>query len=195
MNVQLDYICTGRKKIFMEKLSCTITGHNPQRFKFKHNEQASLCIAVKTAIMEQIKTMYAKGVRVFYVGCAVGVDTWAAEAVLDLKRQTDFGDIELFCALPFPDHTEKFTDGQKKRYQEILNQCTHKEVVSRQYSPVAYKRLNYYMIDKSQYLIAVYDQDKSERSGLVQTVNYAMKNNLQIIFIHPDTAQFSEYAP
>ena len=121
----------------MERLSCAITGHNPQRFKFKHNEQAPLCIAVKTAITEQIKAMYAKGVRIFYVGCSVGVDTWAAETVLDLKRQADFTDMELFCALPFPDHAAKFTDGQKKRYREIINHCTHKEVISKQYSPVA----------------------------------------------------------
>jgi len=179
----------------MEPLSCTITGHSPQRFKFKYNEQAPLCRSIKTAMAEQIKTLHSQGVRLFYVGCAVGVDTWAAETVIDLKQQTDFSDIELFCAIPFPDHTDKFTDGQKKRYQEILSQCTYKEAVNRHYSPVAYKRLNYFMVDKSQYLIAVYDQDKSDRSGLVQTVNYALKNNLQMIFIDPDTAKVSEYAP
>jgi hypothetical protein len=47
------------------------------------------------------------------------------------------------------------------------------------------------MVDKSQYLIAVYDQDKSERSGLVQMINYAVKKNLQITYIHPDTAEIT----
>ena len=179
----------------MNKISCAITGHNPQRFKFKYNEEAPLCRSIKTAITEQIKELYNKGVRIFYVGCAVGVDTWAAEIVLELKRQADFSDIELFCAIPFPDHDEKFTDGQKKRYQNILRQCTHKETVNRHYSPVAYKRLNYFLVDKSQYLIAVYDQNKSERSGLGQMINYAIKKNLKIIFIDPDTAKISEYTP
>jgi len=177
----------------MNKLSCAITGHNPQRFKFKYNEEAPLCRSLKTAITEQIKTLYLKGVRVFYVGCAVGVDTWAAEIIIDLKQQADFSDIELFCAIPFSDHAEKFTAGQKKRYEEILNRCTHKEVISRHYSPVAYKRLNYFLVDKSEYLIAVYDQDKSERSGLGQTVNYAVKNNRNIIYIDPETAKVSEH--
>jgi uncharacterized phage-like protein YoqJ len=179
----------------MDKLSCAIAGHNPQRFKFKYNEEAPLCRSLKAALMEQIKTLYSKGVRIFCVGCAVGVDTWAAEIVLELKQQTDFSDIEIFCAIPFPDHTEKFTAGQKKRYEKILSQCTGKEVINRHYSPVAYKRLNYFLVDKSQYLIAVYDQDKSERQGLGQMVNYAIKNNRQIIFIHPDTAKASEYMP
>jgi len=179
----------------MNNLSCAITGHNPQRFKFKYNEQAPLCRKLKSAVTEQIKTLYSKGVRVFYVGCSVGVDTWAAEIIIDLKQQTDFSDMELFCAIPFSDHTEKFTAGQKKRYDNILNKCSHKEIISRHYSPVAYKRLNYFLVDKSEYLIAVYDQDKSERHGLGQMVNYAIKNNREIIYIHPDTAIIGEYAP
>ena len=179
----------------MNGLSCAIAGHNPQRFKFKYNEQAPLCISIKAAIAEQVKTLHSKGVNRFYVGCAVGVDTWAAEIVLELKRQADFSGMELFCAIPFTDHTAKFTEGQKKRHQRIMSQCDRKEIISRSYSQVAYKRLNYYLIDKSQYLIAVYDQDKSERSGLVQTVNYAVKNNLHITCVHPDTAEISAYTP
>lgn len=170
-----------------------ITGHNPQRFKFKYNEKAPLCQSVKGAITEQIKILYSEGVRLFYVGCAVGVDTWAAEIILDLKQQPDYLDIELFCAVPFPDHSERFTAGQKKRYQHILSQCDKQEIISRKFSPVAYKRLNYYMVDNTQYLVAIYDQDKSDRSGLVQTVNYAIKKNLQIVYIHPDTAESSKH--
>jgi uncharacterized phage-like protein YoqJ len=170
-----------------------MTGCTPQRFQFKYNEEAPLCKKIKTAIAEEIKRLYAIDVRLFCVGCAVGADTWAAEIVLDLRKRAAYSDIELFCAVAFPEQSDRFTAGQKKRNQYILSQCTYKEVISNHYSPAAYKRLNYYMIDKSQYLIAVYDQDKSERSGLVQTVNYAMKKNLQITFIHPDTAERSEH--
>jgi len=177
----------------MSKLSCAITGHNPQRFKFKYNEQAQLCQAIKAALERQVKDLYSIGVRLFYVGCAVGVDTWAAEIILDLKQQAEFAEIELFCAVPFPDHSVKFTDGQKKRLQHILSNCTQQEIISRKYSPVAYKRLNYFMIDNSQYLIAVYDQDRSDRSGLGQMVNYAVKSKLEISIIHPDTAEIRKY--
>ena len=176
----------------MNTQSCAVTGHSPQRFKFKYNEQAPLCLKIKTALTEQIKTLYAKGVRLFYVGCAVGVDTWAAEIVIELKQQAEYSDIELYCAIPFADHDAKFTDGQKKRSENILSKCNHKEIINRHYSPTAYKRLNYFLVDKSQHLIAVFDQDKSDRSGLVQTVNYAKKNELQITYIHPDTAVISE---
>jgi uncharacterized phage-like protein YoqJ len=177
----------------MNKLSCAITGHSPQRFKFKYNEEAPLCRSIKAVLAEQIKLLYSKSVKVFYVGCAVGVDTWAAEIILDLKQQADFSDIELFCAVPFPEHTEKFTAVQKKRYENILSRCDNKETVNRHYSPTAYKRLNYFLVDKSEYLIAVCDQDKSgESRGLMQMINYALKNNLEITYIHPDTADVIE---
>jgi uncharacterized phage-like protein YoqJ len=176
----------------VEKLSCAITGHPPQRFKFKHNEQAPLCKNIKATIENQIKILYSEGVRIFYVDCAVGVGTWAAETVLDLKQQAEYSEIELFCAIPFPNHTERFTDKQKERYKRILEGSTYQEVISRKYFPTAYKRQSYFMVDKSQYLIALYDQDRTERSSLGQMVNYAIKNNLQIIFINPDTADVSK---
>jgi uncharacterized phage-like protein YoqJ len=178
----------------MDKLSCAITGHNPQRFKFKYNEESPLCLAIKAAVAERIKTLYGDGVRRFYVGCAVGVDTWAAEIIIGLKQQAEFANIELFCAIPFPDHDERFTAGQKKRYRRILEHCAYKETINRHYSPTAYKRLNYYLIDNAQCVIAVYDQDKSSREsrGLVQMVNYAIKSSRIISFINPDTAEISE---
>ena len=47
------------------------------------------------------------------------------------------------------------------------------------------------MVDHSRYLVAVYDQNRSVRSGTGQTVNYALKNNLSILYIHPNTAQIT----
>lgn len=172
----------------MNTLSCTITGHRPDRFSFRYNEQAPLCGKIKAALAEQIKAHYDMGVRLFYVGGAVGVDTWAAEIILELKRQKEYADMELFIAIPFPEQAERYTDGQTKRYDRILGQCDHKKIISRHFSPVAYKRRDYFMADNSQYLIAVYDRDKSIRSGTGMTTNYAIKKGLHITYIHPDTA-------
>ena len=56
------------------------------------------------------------------------------------------------------------------------------------YRPDAYKKRDYYMVDRSVCGIAVYDQDRAIRSGTRMTVNYAMlKKKLPITFIHPDT--------
>lgn len=54
-----------------------------------------------------------------------------------------------------------------------------------------YKKRNYYMVDHADFLLAVYDNNRKLRSGTGQTVNYALKQNLRIIFLHPDTAEIS----
>ena len=45
------------------------------------------------------------------------------------------------------------------------------------------------MVEQAGYMLAVYDNTHNMRSGTQQTVNYAKKKGLQIIYIHPDTAQ------
>ena len=48
-----------------------------------------------------------------------------------------------------------------------------------------------WMVDHADFLLAVYDNNRKLRSGTGQTVNNALKQNLRIIFLHPDTAEIS----
>lgn len=169
-------------------LSCTITGHRPTRFKFKYNEHYKLCIKIKKALTSQMQDYYEKGVRRFWVGGAIGVDTWAAEILLEMKQQERYKDIELYVATPFPDYDAKFDAKQKARCRAILKGCTGSVIVSPNYAPDAYKKRNYYMVDRADYLIAIYDNQKEIRSGTGMTVHYAQKKGLTIRFIHPDNA-------
>ena len=65
-------------------------------------------------------------------------------------------------------------------------------VLSNIKAAVPYKKRNYYMVEQAGHMIAVYDNAHNMRSGTQQTVNYAKKKGLQIIYIHPDTAQVTE---
>lgn len=61
-------------------------------------------------------------------------------------------------------------------------------VVCKSYRQDAYKRRDYYMVDRSVCGITVYDLDKSIRSGTGMTYNYAaLKKKLPVTVIHPDT--------
>ncbi|MEG2378312.1 MAG: SLOG family protein [Clostridia bacterium] len=174
----------------MQGNTCFITGHRPHRFKFGHNENDKLCIKIKNILKAQILRQYTENnVQKFWVGGAIGADCWAGEIILELKKQNDYRDIELFAALPFPAYNEKFDKKEKARWRDILNGCTDSVTVCESYSMNAYRRRNYYMVDRSQYGIAVYDNDNAGRSGTGMTVNYAVKKKLSIILIHPDTAK------
>lgn len=177
----------------MEPPACFITGHRPARFKFKYNEDRPLCGKIKRALTDQIKARYESGVRQFWVGGAMGVDTWAGEIILDLKAQEAYKDMELFVAIPFPAHGEDFDPKQKRRYRRILKECTDSAVVCPAFRPDAYKLRDYFMVDQCSCGIAVYDNDRSIRSGTGMTINYAVKKKkMPVSFIHPDTAAMNE---
>ncbi len=172
----------------MSYTTCAITGHRPQRFKFKYNEHYKLCVKIKKALSVEIKNLYQQGVRTFWVGGSMGVDTWAAEIILELKKQKGFEDIRLCVALPFPDFKERFDAKQQTRLRDILLACDEQVILSDHKSEKAFRIRNEYMVNQSDCMLAVYDNDRAIRSGTGMTVNYAQKKKLPITLIHPDTA-------
>lgn len=169
---------------------CAFTGHRPDRFSFRYDETAGLCKTIKAKLLEQAERLYQAGVREYWCGGALGTDLWAAEAVLRLKQK--YPDVSLCCALPFRDYDGKWRQDGRRRMEAVKANCDEVVTVCGGYSPDAYKRRNYFMVDRCQHLIAVFDQDRSARSGTLQTVNYAKKLGRRIVFIHPDTAEVSE---
>lgn len=146
-------------------------------------------------MLSLIEELYLKGVRRFYVGCAMAADTWAAESVLQFKEQGN-RDTELFCAIPFIGYDDNWPQSQKERMRRIIAESTEKKIIYKDNVPQAYRARNYFMVDNSQYLIAVYNPaGGGQRSGTSMTVNYALKNKLCIYYIHPETAEVTRRFP
>ena len=66
--------------------SCSFTGHRPQKLPFGENERDPRCVAFKQDIHDVIENLIGQGFARFVSGGARGFDTFAAEAVLDLKE-------------------------------------------------------------------------------------------------------------
>ena len=77
---------------------CFFTGHRPDKLG-GWNENNETANAVKKWLWKAIKRAIKGGHDVFISGAALGVDTWAAEAVHALKDE--FPHIQLVLALPF----------------------------------------------------------------------------------------------
>ncbi len=173
--------------------SCAITGHRPMRFRWKYEESDTGCKRLKETIEEQLIRLYEQGVRRFYVGGALGVDQWAGEILLRLKERPEYNDIELVAALPFEGHDAWWDAGSKSRLKFLVDHSTETITVgtTAEQAAVCYKKRNYYMVDQADCLLAVYDNDRSVRSGTGMTVSYAQKKGLPITLIHPDTCAVS----
>lgn len=167
--------------------SCAIIGHRPARFKFKYNENNTGCKRLKKRLYDQFIFLYEQGARRFLVGGSLGVDLWSSEILLKLKEQPEYSGIELVLVLPHPGHDTRWDQRSKARLEFLLAHCTEHMTVGTQANAESYYKRNRYMVDHSDCLLAVYDNDRTVRSGTGQTVQYAEKLRKPIILIHPDT--------
>ena len=112
----------------------------------------------------------------FICGNAVGVDTWAAEMVL--KKKKAYPGIFLEIALPFAGHNADEPACQWVQRQADLVHTVGKS----KYRKAAFSERNQYMVDHSDFLIAVY-MESHPRSGTAKTMEYAKKQGLKLIEI------------
>ncbi len=71
----------------LKKYSCASTGYRPHRSPWKDNEADPRCVALKTAMTEQIASLAQAGVTDYYSGSADGTDCWALLIVLSLREK------------------------------------------------------------------------------------------------------------
>ena len=164
------------------KNTCCFTGHRPGGLPFKYNEQDPRCIALKNRLRFSITRLITEmGVDKFITGMAMGVDIFAAEEVLALKRK--FPNIKLFCAIPCESQADSWSEFWKKRYHAILDSADGSVVLSPEYTKACMHIRNHYMVDNSNYIIAVWD---GKSGGTASTIAYANKKNREILIIDPE---------
>lgn len=114
---------------------------------------------------------------------------WSGEILLEMKRQTEYADIELVIVLPRPGHDERWDERSKRRMAFLLKHCTEHLTTGTDSSAESYYKRNRYLVDHSDCLVAVYDNNRNVRSGTGMTVRYAEKRGKLVIMIHPDTGR------
>lgn len=91
--------------------------------------------------------------------------------------------------LPFEEHDAGWDERSRKRMMILKQRCTECLVIGKENNQKNYIRRNCYMVDHSDYMVAVYDNERNAESGAMQTVDYAEKKGISIVLIHPDTAK------
>ena len=69
---------------------CAFTGYRPQKMPWGENENCPECVEYKALLAEKIEQLIEQGYGHFISGGAMGMDTWAAEAVLKLKEKNSY---------------------------------------------------------------------------------------------------------
>lgn len=162
---------------------CCFTGHRPQSLPFRYNEKDIRCVNLKQRLNEEILRMINQnGVSHFISGMALGVDTYAAEIILALKKQ--WIQLTLECAVPCESQAIKWKERDRKRYFRIIEKADKETIIQTQYTNGCMEKRNRYMVEHSDYVIAVWD---GSPSGTGKTVRYAQARNKPVIIINPNT--------
>ncbi|MEG0693302.1 MAG: SLOG family protein [Oscillospiraceae bacterium] len=103
----------------MKNIIVCFTGHRPQSLPFGFNEQDERCFKLKSAMREEIIRLIEKSVATKFIsGMAIGIDIFAAEIVIDLKKQ--YPKISLECAIPCESQPEKWRESDRNRYFKLI---------------------------------------------------------------------------
>ena len=154
---------------------CGFTGHRPEKLPWGSNEMDERCLALKQRLEQVIRFRAEQGARVFLCGMARGCDFYFAEAVLKLKGEGLA--IRLEAWLPCPEQPDRWPREDRQRYERILLECDAVYLREERYSEGCMLRRNRAMIDRSDWLISVWDGSKG---GTASAVRYAKSKDVPV---------------
>ncbi len=162
------------------KKTCCFTGDRPEKLTLKLFEGNPDCKILKELMYRQAENLIVKhGVTRFLTGMGRGVDTYAAEIVLELRKKYP---VVLECVLPYEAQAAHWLEKERNRYFANVAKADRETVMQPRYSPGCQQKRNRHMVDQSGYVIAVWGRNKGNTA---QTFVYAQQRGRNIILIDP----------
>ncbi len=139
-------------------------------------------------LIDTIEMLYARGMRVFLCGMAVGFDISAAEAVIVGKALHH--DIRLVAVVPFGEQALRFNDSDRERFRAILKEADETILLSAEYHAGVYALRNNYLVDHASIIIAWFD---GSSGGTGYTVRRALSCGREVINLYPNEVIPKQY--
>ncbi len=130
-------------------------------------------------------------ITTFYSGMALGVDTWAAEAVdlwghlINPERRHDMPMARLCAVIPYVGQQNEWSVADQYKWIKLVHKADDVFFVDK--GPFAVWKLmnrNKWMVDNSDLVIAVWDGVK--KGGTAHCVKYAKKQGKEIMNLWPE---------
>lgn len=151
------------------KHACTFTGHRPEKMNASEAD-------VKTWLEKEIKNAIDAGYTDFITGMQRGVDLWAAEILLRLKKEGQ--NVRIIAAVAFEGMNKGWDDYWMQLYLETRRTAFEDHIISNYPGKAAFIQRNEWMVDHASRLIAVYT---GALGGTKKTIDYATKNGLEVV--------------
>lgn len=168
------------------------TGHRPDVLG-GYDKDAPKNVVVRDFLGKVVRRLALQGFEYFVCGGALGVDQWAADAVLEYAKEKteedwfdEFPKPKLVMALPFKDYGEKWPESSRA---ELARQCAASHLVhvvcEGPYATYKNHLRNHWMVDNSMMTCAVWNG--SGDGGTANCVRYALSKGKTILRFNPET--------
>lgn len=165
------------------KLACCFGGPRPQSLPFRFNEEDTDCLRLKQVLKDQTAYLIeGLGVTHFISGIDLGIGQYAAEIVLDLKK--DYPEITLECAISCESQAENWTVSQRERYFSIVECCDKETLLQRHKTRDCIRKGKEYMVNQSNYVLTVWNRKVRGASDILFIARQMEKT---VIVIDPNT--------
>lgn len=136
-----------------------ISGYKPFElgiFKKDHPSVQFIKVAFKKALLPLIE----EGLEWVLISGQLGAELWAAEVLFEL--QLDNPELKLAVITPFLDQQASWNENNKEWYESVLAQADFIDSVTKKgyEKPWQFRLKNQFFIEKSDALLAVYDEEK-----------------------------------
>lgn len=153
----------------MREKTCCFTGHRELPTGWSRWKLA-------TELEKVIIAPIDKGIKFFGTGGALGFDALAAQTVLKLKKK--YPDIKLILVLPCVNQTRGWPTEAVEEYERIKAQADKVVYTSQEYTKGCMHKRNRHLVDNSSVCICYLTK---ESGGTAYTVDYARRNNLEVV--------------
>ncbi len=153
---------------------CCFSGHRPEKLDEPEEN-------VKNWLSEQIDQAIAAGYTTFISGCAMGVDIWAGQLVLQ-KKETNPA-LHLIAATPWPGFSNRWSIDWQQQYSNLLKAADWVVPVCNHYHKGVFQQRNEWMVDHSNRVIAYYN---GAPGGTKNTIDYASSKGIEVVTNNPD---------
>ncbi len=150
---------------------CCFTGHRPDKMQMKEDE-------IKPLLKAQICNAINDGFTTFITGMAPGVDIWAGEIVIELKKNNP--SLKLIAAIPYPGFGKSKHNEPLERFNFVKEHSDLVKEISTHYHKGVFQQRNIWMVDHCNRVIAVYN---GTPGGTRNTINYAEKSSVEVKLI------------
>lgn len=133
---------------------------------------------LRELLSEILEGLYLRGARIFKAGGAVGFDTIAAQAVIDLKAQKEDPEIKLQLCLAAPDQPKSFDRYDGIIYKMILENADSVSYETEHSTPQSYLARNRRLVDGSDVCVAYCTE---QRGGTYYTCTHALTSGVEFI--------------